>query len=119
MENIYDDSTATFKNRTRTVDEIMVEFGRLLIPAENPRYATDGTYRPHPIAVDVLTRTNGAEFEYFNSQFDYDQIDVLNNLILDSEITDPAHILRIIANHDIAYIHHLIGRGFHETLNQI
>jgi hypothetical protein len=119
MENIYIDSTATFKNRTRNVSQIMDEFALLHIPAENPRYPTDGTYRPHPIAADVLTRTTGAEFEYFNSQYDYDKIDVLNNLILDSEITDIAHILRIIANHDIAYIHHLIGRGFHETLNQI
>jgi hypothetical protein len=119
MENIFTDSYGKFSNRTRNVDEIMDEFAKLRIPAENPRYPTDGTYRPHPIAVDVLKLTNGSEFEYFNSQYDYDQIDVLNNLILDAEITDPAHILRIIANHDLAYIHHLIGSGFHEILNQI
>lgn len=119
MENPFTDPIGKFSNRTRTVDQIMVEFDKLRIPAENPRYPTDGTYRPHPIAVDVLNRAVGSEFEYFNSQYDYDQIDVLNNLILDAEITDPAHILRIIAGNDIAYIHHLIGSGFHETLNAI
>lgn len=114
MENIFDDSTATFANRTKTVDQIIAESVALYNPA------TD-TLTPHDIAKPILEIAVGSEFEIFNSGTEYDKIEILNNLIIHAEITDPAHLIRIIkfTDSDYAYIHHLIGRGFHETLNAI
>ena len=114
MENIFIDSTATFKNRTKSDLQLTAE----LIAHYNP--ATD-TLTPHPIAVEIINSAVGSEFEIFNSATDFDKIEILNNLILIAEIIDPVHLTRIIKfdGSDFAYIHHLIGRGFDETLNQI
>jgi hypothetical protein len=114
MENIFIYETATFANRTKTVDQIITESVALYNPA------TD-TLTPHPIAVDILKNAVGSEFEIFNSGTEYDKIEILNNLIIHTEITDPVHLTRIIKfdGTDYAYIHHLIGRGFHETLNAL
>ena len=122
MENILSDALGTFSNRKFTVDEITNELRKLYIPGENDRFEfIGGTFRPHPIAVDVLNNATGAEFEYFNSQTEYDKIEILNLLIIDAGIFEPERLTRIIkfGDFDTAYIHHLIGSGFHETLLKI
>ena len=121
MENIFTDAYGKFSNRKLTVTEIRAEYARLFIPAKNPEYIGDGTYTPHPIAAEILNTATGAEFEYFNSQTEYDKIELLNILIIDAGISEIDRLTRIIKfdNSDFAYIHHLIGSGFHEILLQI
>ena len=120
MEKITD-VRGKFSNRKFTSDEIDAEFARLFIPAQNPRYPSDGTYHAHPIAVDVLNIATGAEFDYFNSQTEYDKIELLNKLIIDAGIFETERLTRILkfGDSDFAYLHHLIANGFHEILLKI
>jgi hypothetical protein len=121
MENIFTDVRGKFSNRKFTVDEIDAEYSKLFIPAPNPRDEFDGTYRPHPIAAEILAVAHGAEFELFRHHSEFDQIEILNALIIDAGIFETDRLTRIIKFHDsdYAYIHHLIGNGFHEILLQI
>ena len=122
MENIFTDALGKFSNRKFTVDEIDAEYRKLYIPGDNARSEfIGGTFRPHPIAAGILENAIGAEFEYFNSQTEYDKIEILNALIIDAGIFEPERLTRIIKfiDSDFAYIHHLIGSGFHEILLQI
>ena len=118
MDNIFTDEYGKFSNRTKPESQIDAELLRVYPDA----HLTDTpTIYAHPIAAEILKIAHGSEFEIFNSESIQNQIVLLNNLIIITEITDIAHLTRIIKFHgtDYAYIHHLIGRGFHETLNQI
>lgn len=122
MENIFTDALGTFSNRKFTVDEITAEYRKLYVPGDNDRFEfIGGTFLPHPIAVDVLNNAIGAEFDLFNSASEFDRIEILNALIIDAGIFEPERLTRIIKfiDSDFAYIHHLIGSGFHETLLKI
>lgn len=113
MENIFTDALGKFGNRTRTLAEIDADYQRL--------YPRTGEIIAHEITAEILKLAVGSEYEFFNSHEYHERVILLNNLIIDAEITDTAHLLRILQfdDSDFVYIHHLIGSGFHEILNQI
>ena len=118
MENIFTDEYGKFSNRTKPESQIDSE---LLAVYPDAHLTDTPTIYAHTIAAEILKIAHGSEFEIFNSESIHNQIVLLNNLIIIAEITDTEHLTRIIkfTGSDYAYIHHLIGHGFHEILNQI